>query len=210
MIENYEMIRPGHWYQKKLTGPKKQYDISYSKLSYDQYPTTCDMSALRYEYICGFTTFRSVCDFGYGNGAFLRHCEGQKVKTYGYDISDYPVPENVTRISNPTDVEVDLMTFFDSLEHLEEKDLVPFLSSLPVKWIVISVPWLHEYLGPLHFKSWKHRRENEHFHHFDLHGLLQLLNESGYQPINFCNIEDQIRKPVDIHPNILTTIARKR
>ena len=70
-----------------------------------------------------------------------------------------------------------------------------------------SVPWFHEDMGPENFKTWKHRRENEHFHHFDIHGLIGLLYDSGFRIINVSNEEDKVRIPSTICPNILTIVA---
>ena len=211
MITNYEKVNSGHWYQTNLTGPAQTYNFEYSKSRYDTYSTNDIMSKLRYELIISnIGEFDSICDFGYGNGSFLKYCENQKKVTYGYDISDYPVPEKTIKINDPTKVKVDVYTFYDSLEHIREKNLVSFLKSLKAKNLVISVPWCHEYLGEEYFTKWKHRRENEHFHHFDLHGLLKLINDSNYNLVYVGNDEDKIRKSIDEHPNILTMIASKK
>jgi hypothetical protein len=58
--------------------------------------------------------------------------------------------------------------------------------------------------------NWKHRRENEHLHHFDSHGLANLLNSSDYKVLYLGNCEDVVRTPVDGLPNILTVIAIKK
>ena len=113
------------------------------------------------------------------------------------------------RIYKLDDYEFDVMTFFDSLEHIPESDLVSFLSTKRVKYLCISVPHFHEELGPTWFTTWKHRRPNEHFHHFDTQGIHGLLEESGYTVIYTGNDEDVIRRPVDSNTNILTVVARK-
>ena len=59
------------------------------------------------------------------------------------------------------------------------------------------------------FTTWKHRKPNEHFHHFDVHGLVGLLTDSGYKIVHVGNEEDGIRRPVDSLPNILTVVATK-
>jgi hypothetical protein len=64
-------------------------------------------------------------------------------------------------------------------------------------------------MGAEWFRTWKHRKENEHFHHFDVHGLIKLAHKAGYTPIHICNHEDEIRKSVSNLPNILTMIAKK-
>lgn len=209
MIDNYKLLYPGHWFQFNKTGPEPEYKISYSS-KYDTYETNYAMSDLRFSLIKrNVSYFSSVCDFGYGNGAFLQYCNHNNIVTYGYDISDYPVPDETIRINDPLNIEVDVMTFYDSLEHIDNHDLTSFLSALKIKYIVISVPWCHEHLGSEYFRTWKHRRENEHFHHFDVHGILNLLHRSGYKQMYVGNDEDKVRKPVNEHPNILTVIAEK-
>lgn len=210
MIEGYIQIASGHWYQKEITGAIPNYNFDYCKNSYDVYSTTDQMSILRYNLLRSYIgDFKSICDFGYGNGSFLRYCNAQKLETFGFDISDYPTPEQTKRIFEIDECEVDVLTFFDSIEHLVEQNLVQFLKIKKTKHICISLPWFHESLGSYWFKNWKHRRENEHFHHFDSHGLINLLVSSGFSLKFVGNPEDKIRKPVDNFPNILTAIATK-
>jgi hypothetical protein len=169
------------------------------------------MSNVRYLFLeQNIEHFDSICDFGYGNGAFLRFCNTKNKTTYGYDISDYPLPAGTTRIHDIDSVEVDVMTFFDSIEHIEDPDLVTFLKTKKTKYVVISLPWFHEFQGAAEFKKWKHRKQNEHFHHFDVHGLVGLLHDSNYEVLNVSNMEDCVRKSVNYLPNILTVIAKKK
>jgi len=48
MIENYEKIAEGHWYQRTITGPMPDYSKVYSETRYDTYSTTDKMSELRF------------------------------------------------------------------------------------------------------------------------------------------------------------------
>ena len=207
MIENYEQIRDGHWHQIELTGDMMKYDTNYM-----QYYTKMDdsMSKLRYNLLSDHVgPFKSVLDVGYGDANFLQYCFNRFVTCYGNDISNFPLPEGINFVANPSDIEVDVITFFDSLEHRPEADLLPFLKSLKTKNIVVSLPWCHGAMGPEYFQTWKHRKPNEHFHHFDYIGLIDLLDDAGFQTIHVCNAEDAIRKPVNYLPNILTVVAKK-
>jgi hypothetical protein len=211
MIENYTQLAPGHWYQENLTGSLPDYSSSYSKTRYDTYKTTDLMSQLRYHMIVkAIGEFNSILDFGYGNGSFMRYCHGQGKNVSGYDVSDYPVPKGSVKVTDPDSIEVDVMTFFDSLEHLQTKNLVSFLNNKKVKHFVISVPWMHESMGSWWFENWKHRRENEHIHHFDAHGLISLLTHCNCSIVHVGNDEDKIRTPFSNLPNILTVIATKK
>lgn len=210
MLENYKKINAGHWFQSTLTGNIQRYDIGYVKSRYDVYDTVDKMSELRYNLIANIVgDFHSICDFGYGNGSFMKYCLIKNKLVYGYDISDYGSPQGAIRIKNPDDVDVDVYTFFDSLEHLNESNLTSFLVSKPTKFICISVPWFHESQGTDWFLNWKHRRENEHLHHFDSFGLMNLIIGCGYKVLYVGNPEDAIRKSQTNLPNILTVIAEK-
>jgi len=209
MIENYTRLRPGHWYQMFQTGPCPKYDKNYVN-AYNLYKTTGSLSKLRYDLLISvLKSFKTVCDFGYGNSDFLNYCVSQGHDCYGYDISDYPLLDSIKRIYTLEDYNFDVITFFDSLEHKPESDIVSFLLTLNVKYICISVPHFHEELGPSWFTSWKHRRVNEHFHHFDSHGLIGLLEEANFSIMHIGNNEDLIRTPVDDKKNILTVIAKR-
>jgi len=206
----YKKINPGHLFQQKLTGQPPDYSATYSKTRYDTYNTNDVMSELRYRVLKEtIGNFTSILDFGYGNGAFLKECERQKKVTYGYDISDYPVPSKTIKVDDPNNVEVDVITFFDSLEHLLEEDLVSFLRNKKCKHFCISVPWYHESKGTSWFESWKHRRENEHIHHFDAHGLIGLLTDIDCKVVYVGNPEDKVRIPNSNLPNILTVIGTR-
>lgn len=208
----YEKLGPGHIFQSVRTGDGPKYTIEYSNY-YNKVPAD-QLSLIRFYNMCENTEIVAhsnfkVCDFGYGNGSFLKTCNLKGLKTYGFDVSDYPVPEETVRLNSVEDIDVDVVTFFDSLEHISERNLIPLLKNLKTKFVVISLPWYHEALGEECFMSWKHRKENEHFHHFDVVGICNLLATSGYTILNISNCEDIIRKSVNNYPNILTVIAKK-
>lgn len=210
MISNYVCLRPGHYFQMFKTGPSPEYGKSYVAVRYNAYSTTRALSRIRYDRLKSVIgDFNTVCDFGYGNGDFIDHCISQGHTCSGYDIAEYPLPDSAARIYDCDSHEFDVMTFFDSLEHIAESDLVSFLLTKRVKYLGISVPHLHESLGANWFAGWKHRRPNEHFHHFDTHGLTGLLNEANFSVLYTGNDEDVIRRPADNNTNILTVIAKK-
>ena len=208
MINNYKKIDDGHLYQIERTGPGPIYSVEYSDY-YNRIPSKA-MSELRYNVINKYITdFSSICDFGYGNGDFISYCHSKGHKSFAYDISDYPCPEGIERIYDISKFSFDVISFFDSIEHIIDEDLIGFLKSLDTKHVIISVPWFHESLGKEWFMNWKHRKENEHFHHFDSNGLINLLIKSDFKILHVGNDEDVIRKSVDNRPNILTIFASK-
>lgn len=144
----------------------------------------------------------SLLDVGYGNGDFLRTCIDTGVKSYGYDISEYPLPEG----AEAGDIygEYDVITFYDSLEHFTN---IEFLYDLKCNYLVISVPECHYPENEEWFMNWKHRRPDEHLWHFNRNTLQGFL--SGYELISQSSIEDVIRKnPSQPENNILTAVYK--
>jgi hypothetical protein len=83
------------------------------------------------------------------------------------------------------------------------------LKNCQAEYIVVSLPWCH-YHSSEWFDKWKHRRPNEHLWFFDEASIFNFAKTIGYDVINFCNLEDSIRVPVDNDKNILTfTLKRK-
>lgn len=212
MIENYKMIEPGHWFQIETTGEPMKYDTKYM----DYYKKMDNsMASLRhdviYNHLCD-DSINSICDFGYGDGKFINYIynyKGDRIKCYGHDISNFPLSSGIQFVKDIKDIDVDLTCFFDSIEHIPQENIHEILGSIKTKYVIISVPWMHERMGAEWFRSWKHRKENEHYHHFDTHGLIQLVHKAGFVPLHIGNEEDAIRKSVSYLPNILTIIAKK-
>jgi hypothetical protein len=212
MEEQYKRLHPGVLYQVNRTGPSPDYSTAeYSTVRYDQYQTVDAMSKLRYDLIKRhIPEFETICDFGYGNGAFIKDCQTQGHTCFAYDISTYPLPNTITKVDNVDEHELDVLTFFDSIEHVEDENLLQFLNNKKAKYFVISVPWYHALLSQQWFEDWKHRRPNEHLHHFDAIGLCRLLDMANCDILHVGNDEDAIRKSTGYWPNILTVVAKRR
>jgi len=206
MLDNYEKDKYGVIHQTRYE--KYNYDLKYVHDRYDAYgELTKRMSHLRLGYIIGVINRfpKTILDIGYGNGDFLKTCSNVVPECYGHDVSNYPIPENCKLIDDIFTNAFDVITFFDSLEHYED---INFISKLKCSYIVISLPWCH-YFSDEWFRIWKHRRENEHLHHFSEEALTNFMSANGYECISLTNIEDIIRKPNDGNKNILTGIFKK-
>ena len=206
MLDNYELLDNGVIKQKTIIN-KMQYGLDYSTQRYDSYgELTNYMSYLRYGYLIGSLGKipDSIVDVGYGNGSFLSVCSKSIKNCYGYDISDYPIPPNCTKLSNLNGF-YDVITFFDSLEHFED---ISFVKNLSCNYVCISVPECH-YFSDEWFDTWKHRRPDEHLWHFNLSALITFMKSVGFNYITHSNIEDQIRKHSHDYSNILTAIFKK-
>jgi len=207
MLKNYEILSSGAIKQSSLINPVV-YDVKYVNDRYNSYGELSKrMSYLRYSYIIGAIGHvpDSILDVGYGNGDFLNLCKDSIKNCYGYDVSNYPLPKGVEYVSDMFSSEYDVITFFDSLEHFHD---INFVKDLKAKYVVVSVPWCHNFSDEW-FSNWKHRREDEHIFHFNESSLIEFMKDMGYEKIASSNIEDIIRKGVDEHPNILTAIFKK-
>lgn len=175
------------------------YDERYLQ-KYDDCPCE-DMAALRCKLIeelplpCG-----SIFDIGYGRGHLLRLCSEKGMGAYGYDITGYKIPDADNVIySDLWGMGVDVMTFFDSLEHFSD---LTFLRDITAKQVVVSVPWLPD-VPASELPKWRHWRPGEHLRHFNLYSLKALFFDLGYHLVTYGNPEDKIRKSA-MKPNILT------
>lgn len=210
MIENYKRDQFGVVHQ--INKNKFNYNTEYITQSYcsvEMKHATEIMSNLRLGYIAGIVGDNniSILDVGYGNGAFLKSAQKYFRSCGGYDVIDNTfLPDGVVREDSITNNYYDVVTFFDSLEHCNNLN---FVADIPCSYIVISVPWCH-YVSDQWFTQWKHRKPDEHLHHFNSISLTNFMDSMGFDYINSCNIEDVIRTPVDNLPNILTAAFSKR
>lgn len=206
MLKNYFVDPFGVIHQQNIGEFSKDYASQYN--SYGELSNY--MAYLRYGYIMGvvsqakFFKPSTILDIGYGNGAFLSVCQKAGMSAFGYDVSDTPVPEGCTKIdtlSNPG--EFDIITMFDSLEHFRDLNTVYYL---PARWLFISVPNCVDGWDDYWFESWKHRRPDEHLHHFNATSLRKFVTyEDRWKYVTHSYIEDVIRKS-DQPRNILTMV----
>lgn len=207
MLTNYTKDQWGVVHQ--TTRSKFVYDKSYVEQRYQPIPQLVQqISHLRLGYVMGSVTQRPqrILDVGFGTGDFLKTCAKLGMITSGCDLYSDFLPENTAFVEHPTQGQYDVITFFDSLEHFETLD---WIRDLDTKWVVISLPWCHYPHDDMWFESWKHRKPDEHLHHFNHHSLQSWMASQGYRCENWCNVEDVIRMPVDNLPNILTATFEK-
>ena len=206
-LTNYQKLQNGVIKQVEVN--KIEYNFEYSN-KYNQYGEKANyLSYLRLGVLLGNlnTIPNSILDVGYGNCSFLNAAKTIIPKCYGYDISDYPIDENITRVDNIFDKHYDVISFFDSLEHFNEID---FIKNLDCDYIIISLPWCH-YFSDEWFLQWYHRRPDEHLWHFNERALVQFFAENNFEKVYLGNYEDAIRKNGDIgkYSNILSAVFKK-
>lgn len=146
---------------------------------------------------------RTVLDFGCGNGAFGKVAGAIFDSCFGFDVIDYPLPEEMKRVDSL--IPADIYTFWDSLEHCPDID---FVESIECKMVAISLPLCH-FDSLEWFAEWRHRKPNEHLHHFSSETLMSFMNSKGWKPYYTSNLEDVVRTPNDDKQNILTIIFYK-
>lgn len=205
MLENYKLHENG--VIEQIEKGQFVYDTSYVKY-YDNFKT--NLSKIRLDFIEEVIDRKptKILDVGYGNGDFIKHCLESNINgMFGSDISNYPIPDGARFVPFEKIFYqwFDVITFFDSLEHFHSLD---FLSKLTVNFVVISLPWCH-YFSDEWFRTWKHRKPNEHLWHFNPYSLTNLMTNHKFKLIEFSNVEDEVRKPIDDFSNILTAIFKK-
>tara|TARA_R110000868_G_scaffold8259_1_gene43039 strand:- start:172 stop:795 length:624 start_codon:yes stop_codon:yes gene_type:complete len=206
MIENYYKNEFGVISQIEISENTK-YDEEYIAKRYRNYPQKCrEMAHLRLGYIIGAigAVPSSIMDIGYGSGEFLDVAKNIIPKCFGNDITGIKPPAGVEYIEDFTSIGVSVVTFFDVLEHFENP--VETIKGLHCQYVAISVPHCHYYNDDW-FRNWKHRRPNEHLHHFNEVSLSAMMNECGFVTLLQTNIEDTIRK--DQPQNILTMVFER-
>lgn len=206
MLDNYEKLPNG--VIKQIDRKPFQYDVEYSNYYNKLGEIGVRMAYLRLGHLIGSLGFipDSILDVGYGNGDFISSATNIVPNCYAHDVSNYPVPDGVEFIEDITDFKVDVITFYDVLEHYED---IYDITKLNAEYIVVSLPNCH-YFNDEWFENWKHRKPDEHLWHFDKDALVTFMDEVGYDVINLSNFEDTIRKPIDDKSNILTGIFKKR
>jgi len=207
MIDNYEITQDGVIKQTHIT--PFNYDIDYSDSRYSIFNDRGNILNLRLGYIIGSIGKipTSLMDVGYGNGDFLDSCAGFIPKLYGNDIHPaYPLNNGISFVDNILEQEIEVITFFDSLEHFTDLEWV---KDLKCKYAVISLPWCYNGLNDEWFMNWKHRKPDEHLYHFNEVSLNNFMTRQGFKMINHCNIEDKIRTDKSLSPNILTACFQK-
>jgi len=203
MIKNYEVDQYGVIHQQirqPFVYDKNYIDISYGNLV----QLTDEMAYLRLGYIIGAIgrVPLSILDVGYGTGDFLKVCTRIVKQSAGHDLFRDLLPAGCDFVEDITARHYDVITFFDSLEHYPDID---FVKKLNCNYVIISLPWCHN-IGDAWFDAWKHRKPDEHLHHFDLSSLTNFMRSQGFRLVGHSNVEDTIRKSASTLPNILTAV----
>lgn len=207
MIDNYRTDEFGvvHQIESKPFNYNMAYQDNYNNLG-DLGPK---MANLRLGYIIGTigTTPTSIIDIGPGNGDFVRACKDMIPSVYFHDTIHRDDLKGIKYSDKPYKLNVDVMTFFDSIEHMPD---LSFVKNIKAKIVVISVPSCNDPQNDVWFESWKHRKPDEHLHHFNADSLVRFMMSNGWYTLNITNIEDAIRKSSTDTPNIITGVFYRK
>ena len=160
------------------------------------------LQAMRYAFAvaCHGRTPGKILDYGCGNLAFVNFAR-QSSWAVGYDITGM---EGTVSQLQPASV----YAFWDALEHVP--DLHEVLRKIECETVCISLPWCHYNREGLDwFDTWKHRKPNEHLHHFTPDSLRDLMRQYGFTQVALSFHEDIVRKGTGSLPNILSMGFRR-
>lgn len=191
-----------HLFQTDLKIAVK-YDEKYIT-DYFEHNSLRQMSLLRAGYVigsCPDVTDKSIVDIGYGSGDFLRVMKKNGWKIFGCDVHQLDLGIERVSLMDALTLRYNVVSFFDSLEHFNNFDLIKKINS---RYIVVSVPCTPNDFFNLYVndrKKWKHYKPGEHLHYFTPKSIQKLF--SNYKLINTSNIEDIIRGPGGVDSNYI-------
>lgn len=125
-----------------------------------------------------------VVDIGIGSGQFVNEIKGR-----GYDVNPVAVEwlKANKKYKDPyRGNEVECMTFWDSLEHIEDPRAI---LSRAKEWVFVSMP-IYRNLG--HLLKSKHFRKDEHFWYFTQSGFVNFMQAQGFSLAETSRVETDI------------------
>ncbi len=129
----------------------------------------------------------NIIDFGIGSGQFVRASGAM-----GYDVCQKAIDwlkanDRWVDFKRVGAYNADLVTFFDSFEHVDDID--ELVNSCLGKDIIISIPIFR---NKEHVLRSKHFRKDEHYHYFTDKGLKRWFGFRNYECVYQSDIETQI------------------
>ncbi len=137
----------------------------------------------------------TVLDIGIGCGDFIakRRARGG-IATYGYDVSRAAIMwlESRGLFQDSATFEPDVLTFWDSLEHLEDPAATV---SRARTWVFVSLPIFED---AEHVLRSKHLRPTEHRWYWTRDGLIRWFDTLGFQCVEHGTLESLLGRE-DVH-----------
>ena len=139
-----------------------------------------------------------ILDYGCGSGSFVKSARASGFIAYGYDVNRF-----TDDLRPPFAYAPDIITAWDSFEHLTDKEQKQFFKLARCsKAIILSFP---DFSTPNETEvlSWRHYRPKEHLHYYTLESITRRFAMEGFKLYSFSHNEDSVRTaPWD--NNILT------
>lgn len=195
-----EALRPGElvWSPRLGMGycaPPDGYERIYDDKYFNNYaqmketPLGKKLNEFRVTFVCKHSRPTSeVLDYGCGAGAFVhaaRHTSDLHV--FGYDVMEDSVKYLRSTfcfgVPNMHHAGWDVLTFWDSLEHLQNPDEIV---SLAREWVFISMPI---YNNGEHVLRSKHFKPGEHLWYWTSRGLIDFMDDCGFQCVECVDTE---------------------
>lgn len=128
-----------------------------------------------------------VLDFGCGSGSFVRYARSKGFDAYGVDVNDF-----TKDLRPPAGFEPDIVTAWDSFEHLTEEQQDNFFKMAEsAQAIIVSVP---DFASADDIRTWRHYRPKEHLHYYTSNALAERFYREGFIAEFMNHYEDAIRK----------------
>lgn len=141
-----------------------------------------------------------LLDWGCASGAF------HKSSTNGFQCDGYDINPHTKFDKQPNPMkQYDIMTFWDSLEHMP--NFARVIGIFAPKWIFLSTPNLE--VVNFDIKKWRHYRPGEHIFYFDQHSLKFIFDSFGYDIKEINYEEGALRDPQCPQAIISVALARR-
>lgn len=168
--------------------PNGVYDANYFKKyeGYAQTPLGGQLNQARLEIVKEYILpSETLCDIGIGSGQFVL---ARERGARGYDVNPVAIEWLKKRDLwlDPYHTPVHVMTFWDSLEHIE--DPTPLLKNC-LALAFVSIPIFED---REHVLRSKHFRPDEHYHYFTLPGVERFFKDRGFILVKTSDIESQL------------------
>jgi len=155
-------------------------------LHYKLYREKTELSGLikraRWAFVHQYTPTRRLVllDYGCGARAFGDANESNLIRVFNYDPYFY-------RDHGFLKADIDVLTMWDSLEHMSRLDIVPLIGA---EWIFLSLPIVDDVEDIF---TWKHFVPGEHIWYFSEKALELLFRKWGYRMLIRQDIEAELR-----------------
>jgi len=138
----------------------------------------------RWEFLARNVSFvaKNLLDYGCGASAFSDWWREKYPKIFKYDPYFF-------RNHSFLDVDIDIMTLWDSLEHISKLDILPLINA---KHVFMTLPVIDDVKD---ITMWKHYAPYEHLWYFTTDALTKLFGGWGYKLMETSTFEAKYRSP---------------